>query len=738
VRRDSVVQTQLLLTAALGAVGGACGTWFVLRRRPGSPSRALQEASAQIAAHESRHRAILEQATDVIALVDRAGLISYVSPAAERVLGVPAEAVVGTNPLDVVHPDDQQRVAGVLTDCRRRPGAAASVEVRVGRPDEPGRTLEVAVTNMLDDPAVASIVLIARDVTDHRLTAAELGEAQERFRSAFEHAPIGMALTSLDGLLFRVNRALLSIIGRAEDEVLGQSLVTLTHPADREGPSAAMERLLQGDNGGFRVEVRLAHVTGRAVWVSLSGSLVRAVDGRPLYIVSQVEDITERRAVSVRLAHQAIHDPLTGLPNRALFVDRLERTLARGDDDGGITAVLFLDIDRFKVVNDSLGHAAGDRLLIAIADRLRHATRPTDTVARFGGDEFTVLCTNIPDDAAARQIASRCAHAISEPVTLTEGEVFVTASVGIAIADEQFATAETMLRNADTAMYRAKEHGRARIEMFEPGAHHRVVQSLRTGNELHRAIERHELCVHYQPVVSLATNKVVGFEALVRWNHPDRGLVLPGDFIDLAEETGLIVPIGRFVLEEACLQAARWGDRGTPVTVSVNLSPRQLSEPALPAEFATILERSGAPRDSIWLEITESALMRRTGTSIVALQELRNVGFHLSIDDFGTGYSSLADLRRFPIEALKIDRAFVTGMGTEPEASAICEAILGLARALNLKVVAEGVETPEQLAALRAGNCDLAQGYLFGRPRAATSSDRAVPAPGEVQFRATA
>jgi len=455
----------------------------------------------------------------------------------------------------------------------------------------------------------------------------------------------------------------------------------------------------------------------------VSVSLVRDLEGNPLYFVCQLEDITERRATGAALAHQAIHDPLTGLPNRTLFVERLERELARAAVNHERLAVLFLDLDRFKVVNDSLGHSAGDRLLVSIADRLSGAMRPTDIVARFGGDEFTILCPNVPTEEAAELIAERLIQAASRPVALVEGEVFVTASVGITLSGGESDTPETLLRNADAAMYRAKDNGRDRSEVFEAREHHHAVDSLRTGNALHRAIERGELRVHYQPVVRLDSGDVSGFEALIRWEHPERGLVSPMEFIPLAEETGLIVPLGAWALAEACRQLQEWhsaNTNGRRLTMSVNLSPRQLAEPSLPNDVARILHESGVPPECIWLEITESTLMRDAESAMSALGALRALGLHLAVDDFGSGYSSLAYLERLPVEVLKVDRSFVQGVGQRTDSTAIATAIVSLARALRLRSVAEGIETVEQLHALRNVGCEMGQGYLFGAARPAS------------------
>ncbi len=474
---------------------------------------------------------------------------------------------------------------------------------------------------------------------------------------------------------------------------------------------------------------------GHEVWVSVSVSCVRDDDEQPLYLIAQVEDVTERRALRERLAYAAIHDPLTSLPNRELFMDRLEMSLRRSMRDGHQVAVMFLDLDRFKLINDSLGHDVGDRILCAVADRLSGVMRESDTLARFGGDEFTVVCGDVDDDGDALELAQRLVKAMSEPLALPSGEVFVSLSVGIALSGTEPESGAELLRNADVAMYRAKERGPARIEIYSSDNELAVVSRLRTSNELHRALERDELELHYQPVVDLQTQTLAGMEALVRWQHPSRGLLLPYDFIPLAEDSGLIVALGAWVMNEACRQTAQWtsmqrdtdGDTAG-LNISVNVSALQLAEPAFPGQVAEAIAASGLPADRLWLEITESALIRDDDDVVLILQSLRDLGLHVEIDDFGTGYSSLSYLKRFPVETLKIDRTFVDDLDHRSENAAIVRAILGLGDSLGLSIIAEGVERPVQATRLQAFGCRFAQGYLFGRPRPARSLG-AFPAP---------
>ncbi len=584
------------------------------------------------------------------------------------------------------------------------------------------RWLEGTATNLLDNPNVAGIVINSRDVTERLRAEWALRDSEERFRSAFEHAPIGMALADSAGRFLRTNAAFAHMLGRSADELVDMTVGEITHPDDWSENDENIRRLFGGESRGYRMEKRYVHADGHLVWVSLSVSAVRDASGQPLYMIGQVEDITERKAIGERLVHQAIHDPLTGLPNRTLFIDRLRSVMTRSSQRIERIAVLFLDLDNFKVINDSLGHDAGDQVLVTIGHRLRRMLRPSDTVARFGGDEFTILCPATPDADAVMSLAERVLEEVERPVLLTEGEIFVTASIGIACSDHHEETPETLVRDADAAMYRAKELGRRRAEFFDARARVRSLEHLHTGNALHRALDRGEFELHYQPIFELETGRLSGFEALVRWQHPDRGLIGPAEFIGLAEETGLIVPLGIWVIETACRQLAAWQTTETAtrqLTMSANLSPRQLAEPSLPEQVSHILDRTGIRRGSLWLEITETALMQDTESASSALRALRALGIHLAVDDFGTGYSSLSHLKRFPIEALKIDAAFINGLAHDPEDEAIVTAVVSLAHALGLSSTAEGVETPEQLAELLTLGCEHAQGNLFAEPRPA-------------------
>jgi diguanylate cyclase (GGDEF)-like protein/PAS domain S-box-containing protein len=433
-------------------------------------------------------------------------------------------------------------------------------------------------------------------------------------------------------------------------------------------------------------------------------------------LANVLADAIQRQTTEDDIRHRALHDSLTGLPNRVLFLDRLGHALASARRRRSGVAVLFLDLDHFKLVNDSLGHQAGDELLVAVAPRLTQAVRPSDTVARFGGDEFGILLEELSSERDAAEVAERIAANFARPFVLGANEHFVTASIGIAVADNGDVLPETLIRDADSAMYRAKERGRARYELFDEVMRARAVARLRVENDLRRAIERRELRLEYQPMVSLSDGSIVGVEALVRWQHPERGLVAPGEFIPVAEECGLIEPIGRWVLEEALRQAGQWhgaSPDAAPVGISVNLSARQVAQQDLPAGVERLLHATGVDPGCLSLEITETVVLDEAELLGDTLRALRAMGVRLVLDDFGTGYSSLGYLHRLPLDALKVDRSFIDGLGTEPRDSAIVKAVVGMAQALSLGVIAEGVETEVQLAELRRLGCDQAQGFFF-------------------------
>jgi diguanylate cyclase (GGDEF)-like protein/PAS domain S-box-containing protein len=496
------------------------------------------------------------------------------------------------------------------------------------------------------------------------------------------------------------------------------------HPDDRARVFAREDALVEPT---VPDEYRMRHRDGATVWVRDEAALVTDAHGRMRWhgVISDITDRKlaeaelERRAEVIR--YQAVHDPLTSLPNRALFQDRLVQALA---GPGAQVAVVLLDIDNFKLVNDSLGHSAGDELLMKIAPRLQTALRPGDTIARLGGDEFVVLLEQIPHASAAIRVAERMVAAFEVPFQLSAGEHFAKASLGIAIADESDNVPASLVRDADAAMYQAKGNGRGGFEVFDRAMRIRTVARLSLENDLRRALERDELRVEYQPIVSLRDGSITSVETLVRWQHPERGLVPPGDFIAVAEECGLIEPIGRWVLEQACAQAAEWRlarPDARPLGISVNLSVRQLTQRDLEATVAHALASSGIEPSSLCLEITESVLLEEPDSVSEMITRVSRLGVRFVLDDFGTGYSSLAYLTRLPIDGLKVDRSFVEELGRDERSTAITTAIVRMAQALSLEVTAEGVETERQARALAKLRCELAQGFYFHRPLAAAA-----------------
>lgn len=432
------------------------------------------------------------------------------------------------------------------------------------------------------------------------------------------------------------------------------------------------------------------------------------------------QEIVERKRIQAQLLEMALYDPLTGLPNRSLFMERLEKELKQASVEPFYRfSVLFLDCDRFKVINDSLGHLIGDELLISIARRFQECLREADTIARLGGDEFAILIPNLQTLSEATQVAQQLLKTLAQPFQLSRWQVFIGASIGIVLGCANYTQPEHLLRDADTAMYRAKASGKSQYQIFDSAMHDAALQLLQLETDLRRAVEQQEFLLHYQPIVMLDTGKIVGFEALLRWQHPQQGLTSPGEFIAIAEETGLIVPIGEWVLETACGQLRDWQQQGLVddhFTISINLSVRQFMQSDLIRQIDRILAETQVNPRNLKLEITESIILGNTHTVARTLEHLRERQIHLSIDDFGTGYSSLSYLQAFPVDSLKIDRSFIQGLDASSETLGLVPAIANIARAMRMSVVAEGIETPEQLAQLRRLNCDLGQGYLFSRP----------------------
>jgi diguanylate cyclase (GGDEF)-like protein/PAS domain S-box-containing protein len=550
-----------------------------------------------------------------------------------------------------------------------------------------------------------------------RVSRRRAEEALRALQKAVEGLPLGVTMAGLDGRILYTNPAEARMHGYAPGELLGKEARVLVAPEFWKALTPEQMKHLRTWKRE-RVNVRK---DGSRFPAQLISDVVKDQDGEPIGIVTTCEDISERKLAEEQLFRHAFYDELTGLPNRALFLERLGRALEHGKRRPDyVYAVLFLDLDRFKLVNDSFGHVVGDQLLVAIARRLEKCLRPNDTVARLGGDEFTILLDDIKDVSGATQVFDRIQAELTAPFALEGHEVFTSASIGIALGAPRYERPEDLLRDSDTAMYHAKTLGKARYEVFDTEMHESAVSRLQLENDLRWAVERHEFLVHYQPIVSLAGGGIVGFEALARWRHPRRGLVFPEDFIPLAEETGLIVPIGSWVLREACRQMRAWesqfGEAASGLAVSVNLSPRQFAQSGLVEQVGHTLRETGLGAGSLWLEITEGAIMEGSDHVNAMVASLKAISVRVHLDDFGTGYSSLSYLHRFPIHALKIDRSFVGRMDSPETNSEIVGTIVTLGHALGMDVIAEGIETAQQLAALRALKCDCGQGRFFAHP----------------------
>lgn len=665
--------------------------------------------------------ALVQHSADVIVIADLDSTVRFASQSVFRVLGYNADVLSGAILTDLLHPDDVQGALAFLRSAATGQLNGQRATWRIRNANGEWRNMEMAAANLIDDAAVGGIVLNARDITIEERVAEALRAGEARYRMLFDASPQPMWVYDMETLKFlAVNAAAVAQYGYARDEFLEMTLADI-RPAEDESVIRKQVSAVAALPDGVTLSGEWRHRTkaGTILTVAVSSHPLM-FDGRRARLVLAA-DITARKTLEADLSYQAFHDPLTELANRALFRNRVEHALERAKS-GDCVAVIFLDLDDFKTVNDSLGHGAGDRLLVAVAQRLLNATRGCDTVARLGGDEFAVLLQNVRTEADAITVAERIASAMCTPFQLDGSEIIAGASIGIARAGDGDG-AEELLRNADLAMYKAKHTGKGRHELFEPAMHVAVVERLAAEADLRRAMDQlhsaSEFQLVYQPIIDLVDGAVTGVEALVRWMHPGRGVVRPAEFIPTAESTGLIVPLGRWIIGEACRQGAAWQPThpaGAALTVTVNISGRQLQDTSLLADVGAALSASGLAPACLVLEITESVIMQRTDETLWILQGLKELGVQLAIDDFGTGYSSLAYLQRFPMDILKIDKSFVDGVARGGNDAALTRTIIALGEMLSLRCVAEGIETAEQWAQLRVLGCALGQGFYFSRP----------------------
>ncbi len=561
------------------------------------------------------------------------------------------------------------------------------------------------------------------DVSSRRQVEEALQLSERRYRALFERNLAGVYRSTIEGRFLDCNESFARIFGYASrEEVLRRGALDFyVKPEDREAPLAKLLERQSLTNH----ELCLKRKDGSLVWVLQNENLVEGPDGRLSVIEGTTIDITERKRAEEQVKHLAFHDPLTNLPNRLLFNDRLTLAVAQAHRHNQRLAVLFLDLDRFKVINDSLGHSVGDELLRQIAERIQEYVREGDTVARLGGDEFTLLVPGITAEEDAAKIAHKICDAIHDPFWIDGRELFVTTSLGVSVYPADGHDAETLVRNADSAMYRAKEQGRDNYQLYTPAMNAKAVERLSLESRLRQAVANDELELHFQPFIDLRTAELLGAEALIRWRHPELGLIPPGEFIPIAELSGLIVPIGEWVLRTACAEARKWHAKGFGrLTVSVNLSSRQFQQTDLVSQVTHALEETGLEPDKLDLEITESNAMQNAEHSINTLWGLKKQGVRISMDDFGTGYSSLNYLKRFPIDRIKLDQSFVRDLPTDKDDAAIAMAVIAMGRSLELVVIAEGVETEEQLAFLKGHECDQLQGFLLSHPLPAEAFGR--------------
>nr|WP_307728012.1 EAL domain-containing protein [Massilia terrae] len=643
---------------------------------------------------------------------DYDGTVRFWNHAAAGLFGWPVEAALGRPFRELVsHLDRQAEFDAMMADIWRTGQAPAPLDWKVQAADGFSRWVHASHFPIFRGDQVQQVFCMAIDIT----LRAEAELSLHRAAQVFENCRDAIIIMDTEYRVISVNQAFADISGFTASDIVGKKLPSLRFGVHDVGfYDEIRERVLA--EGHWEGEITSVRANGieYPAWVAVTA--IRDDGGKVINYMSMLTDITERKRAEENARHQAEHDGLTGLPNRVLFLDRIQQALATWRRERKCFAVMFIDLDRFKQINDTLGHKAGDIVLREVAQRLRHSVRGVDTVSRLGGDEFVVLLADIHGAEQAAHVAGNVMQALARPIELERQEIVQSVSIGIAICPGDGEESVTLLHHADVAMYHAKQEGRNAYRFFSPAMNDHVVERVQMENMLRRALENREFVLEYQPEIEIETGRTIGVEALLRWRHPERGLLMPQEFIPVAEESGLMVPIGEWVLCEACRQARVWRDQGFPMVVAVNLSGAQFIHPNLLQAVDNALANSGLDPRFLDLEVTEGVIMQGNATADDTVEALRQRGVQLTIDDFGTGYSSLSCLRRFPLSKLKIDRSFIEGI-TTPEGAELIPAIIAVARSLGLKVIAEGVETAEQLRFLREHGCDEYQGHYASKGR---------------------
>jgi diguanylate cyclase (GGDEF)-like protein/PAS domain S-box-containing protein len=677
---------------------------------------ALDSAAAAAIRHqkaaERRFEKLFEHSADIVAVLGRDAEPGFVSPSAGHLLGLNPDQAASLNLRSVVHPDDREAYDRLVLGAALVGGKP--VELRLGSNDGAWPWFDVVARNLTAVADVGSVVITARQITDRKDAEERLARSERRFRSLVQNSSDIITILDDAGSVTWVSESIRGALGLEPADLVGRSLSSLVEDETRPALRAALRGLDRADVNQTHATVKIRAVNG-GVRIFALNLTDRRADNAVGRIVSNARDVTDEKMLEEGLRYQAVHDDLTGLPNRVLLRDRVEKALARRGKNGSLLALLFIDLDDFKTVNDGLGHAVGDDLLRQAAERLRSWCRAGDTAGRLGGDEIAVLIESADSVAEVLRICDRLRMALQAPFEVGLRRLNVAASVGVALANTpEPITPDELLRNADAAMYVAKSRGKNRIEVFEPSMHMQAFNRLELKQDLLGAVARNELCLYYQPLIELATGHTSGYEALLRWRHPTRGLLPPMSFVPLAEEMALIIPIGWWVLENAVLQLQRWRHQGRDVTVAVNLSARQLDAPELLVDLAALLHRTGTPPGCLTIELTESTAVGHEAS--LRLEEVRALGVQVAADDFGTGEASYASLQHFPFTIVKIDKSLIDGLTLPGRAMAQIRSIVEMAHSSDLVVVAEGVEHAEQAAILLDVGCDFGQGYLFGRP----------------------